>query len=574
MIFISTAFAQYNERAILTQAAQQMMMQRNFTQAEQAWLQILVKYPDDINSVAQLFQIYLHINQTEKAEKLILDYRSLLPDNLRQEYDIQLTIQQAKLELAWDKAMAYIQLYPGDEYRYRTLASYFERKGYFEQSIELYEKGRKTLGKNDIFAMEIGNTAFNYRLYEKAIIEYLGFLEKQPGNIFFVNNQIKTIMQERPELISQLKSMAAKSGSNEVKEVYASALNKVGRYQEALNQYELLPPEKLLLFANEQYAAGKDSVAVLAYHAVVNKFTDVQNQGEILIRMADLHTRMKNFAAATEILATLTDNAPVTTPNIPVKGLITNKFQRTKYNMQAYIMQSELALWQEKSIDEIISLLQNAYKVANQPEDRADIQYRIINTYYIFEQMKDVETELAKIRSGNPTEKFRYYSYLLATDRQQVGLADTLMNDLIIATPSSKYVNDLMTMNILLMNLKGKAIQDFQVAWRLKLRHKDQMAVNQMYELSVSSKDEELRMLAADWALQAGLRMAADSLYTFEWKDELNKEYAVYMRSRLQTDPGAAEKTAQDFLKDNPSSVFSPGFRQILQKAPTGRPTL
>lgn len=565
LIIASLVYAQYDEKAILTQKAQQLGFQRQYTEAEQAWLLILQKYPNDLTSITQLFQLYLQINQAEKADKLVKDYRAAIPDNIRTEYEIQLLVNQAKVTEAWDKSQAYIQLSPKDENRYRILAGYFERKGFYEQTIRIYEQGRTAIGNDKLFRMEIGNSAYNSHLYEKALTEYIVFLETQPGNLFFVSNQLKNIFTDNPELIKQLKGLAKASSSLEVKEAYAISLSRLGKLREALAEYELLPTEKLYAFANEQFANGKDSLAIIAYTTLRNRTPDVNTQGEIYIRLGELYIRLRQFTQADTILANIVD-----TKNNKVNPL----FERKKYALQAYLMLADLALWQNKGVDAVTKIYSEARKYAYQPDDQLEIEYRMIDTYYVNDRITEAETLLDKQNKSKQQDRQLYYSYLIAMAKLNPDKADSLLNDLMIAAPSSKYVNDLMTINILILNLSKSAQSTFYQAYRQKLSHRDSLAIDTLYELSKTSKDEELRVLAADWAFSAGFKVRADSLYSYDWKDEILKEYAALQRSKLQNESGKAENMAQDFLKSNPNSVFSPSFRQILQKAPGGRPSL
>ncbi len=565
LILASSAYAQYDEKAILYQNAQRLYSQRQFVEAEQAWLQVLLNYPNDISAVAQLFQLYLQINNADKAEKLLKDYRTVIPSNQWLEYDIQVDVMQAKLKDAMDKAQAYIQLAPNDEQRYRLLASYFERKGFSEQAVRLYEQGRAALGKTDIFNMEIGNNAFNSHIYDKAITEYIRYLEAQPGNIYFVGNQLKAILKENPDLITLVKRLAKASASIEVKEVYAITLSRMGRPGEALTEYEQLPSEKLYAFANEQYTAGHDSLAIAAFNTLRNKQIDVKTLGEVLLKTTEVYIRLRQFAQAESIISLIVN---------PVDNKVNSKFERMQFPFQAYLILADLALWQGKEFSSVIAFLDEARKVALNNIDKAEVDYRLIGTYFISKQYEQAEQLLLKQNNPRLLDRKWYFNYLIAMAQGKSESADSLLNELILTAPSSIFVNDIMTMNILLLNLSKSAQSGFLEAFRYKMSHRDSLAIQTVADLAVSSKDEELRILAADWAQTSGFKQWAEQLYNFEWQDELLKDYASLQRSKLQTQTSNAEIMAQDFLKTNPNSVFSPGFRQILQKAPTGRPNL
>lgn len=565
-LFAATALlAQYDERNIMTQNAQQLFNRRQYAEAEQAWLQLLQKYPNDVNAISQLFIMYLQINANDKAEKLIKDYRSVLPSNISLEYEIQLDVNQAKLKEAWDKAQSYIILNPKEEYRYRVMAGYFERKGFFDYSIRLYEQGRTALGKTNIFHMEIGNNAFNSQLYDKAVTEYIRFLEAQPGNIYFVSNQLKSILTENPNLISLVKRLAQASGSIEVKEVYAISLSRLGRLKEALAEYENLPNEKLTAFANEQFSAGQDSIAIVAFNALLKREIDVSVMGDILLKSGESHIRMRQFSAADRVLSEIIS---------PIDKKVNPKFERKRFAYQALMMLSDLAQWQQKDTEYVIDLLNEARKLSTGSEDIAEADFRLVGIHFINERFDDAEMILKRQNHIKYADRRLYYQSLIAFSRAKPETADSLINDIIISNPSSRYVNDLMTINILLLNLQPQAQKNFMTAYRHRLNHRDSLAIQILVDLSETTKDEELRILAGDWAVASGFRKWADQIFTHLWQDELLKEYAALQRSKLQTQTTNSESMAQDFLKSNPNGVFSPSFRQILQKSPGGRPNL
>ncbi|MFO7660115.1 MAG: hypothetical protein R6V77_04310 [Candidatus Cloacimonadaceae bacterium] len=565
ILITSALLAQYDERAILTQQAQMLSMQRQYTEAEQAWLLLLQKYPSDLNAVAQLFQLYLQISKPDKAEKLLSDYRTVIPDTMWLEYDLQLDIHQAKMKEAWNKAQSYLQLFPKDENKYRLVAGYFDRKGFFEQAIRIYEQARTALNRNEHFSMEIGNAAFNSQLYDKALNEYIRFLESQPGNVYFVSNQVKNILADNPDLLSQLKNIAKNSSSLEVKEVYAIALSRMGRLSEALAEYEQLPTEKLSTFANEQFAAGQDAISITAFHTLRDRQIDLTTLGDVLLKTSEAHIRLRQFAEAESTLTNIVD---------PVSKKVNSRFERRRFPFQAYMILSDLAQWQNKSVDDVTELLQEARRLAINSDDAAEVDFRLIGIYYTAEQYESAEMLLEKQNQVRQQDRKLYYSYLIAMAKSEAMAADSLLNQLIIANPASPYVNDLMTMNILLMNLSPDAQKGFLQAYRNRLSHKDSLAIQTVFDLSNTAKDEELRILAADWAVASGLKQWALAILNYEWQDDLLREYSALRIVKLQTQSGTSESMAQDFLKSNPNSVFSPGFRQILQKAPQGRQSL
>ncbi len=80
--------AQYDERQILVQEANQHLIRRQYDQAEAVFLQILEKYPNDLNSILQLMQIYLNLSSADKAEALLDKYQRTLSQEVYNEQRI------------------------------------------------------------------------------------------------------------------------------------------------------------------------------------------------------------------------------------------------------------------------------------------------------------------------------------------------------------------------------------------------------------------------------------------------------------------------------------------------------
>ncbi|MGC9362199.1 MAG: tetratricopeptide repeat protein, partial [Candidatus Syntrophosphaera sp.] len=166
LIVASLALGQYDEKNILTQQAYQLMAQRKYAEAEKMFEQILQKFPNDANSVMQLLNIYFQTSQLEKAEDLLKTRRRILPEKQAAEQEILLRIMQGNQNEAWRLSQAHLQRQNHGEGTYRLLAAYFERRGFYDQVLQLYKDARQKLGKPELFRLETANAAMNYKLFD------------------------------------------------------------------------------------------------------------------------------------------------------------------------------------------------------------------------------------------------------------------------------------------------------------------------------------------------------------------------------------------------------------------------
>ncbi|HNQ44060.1 MAG TPA: hypothetical protein PKI59_06500, partial [Candidatus Cloacimonadota bacterium] len=152
--------------------------------------------------------------------------------------------------------------------------------------LELYQQARTKLKNPELFRLGIANTSMNYRQFSTAVYEYLAFLMKNPVNLFFTNNQLKTILQEDSTQIAIIAAIADSSSNQAIKEAYASALLIQRDYTTALQIYKQLDTQKMSRFADEQAAAGNAIIAFQAYAYLDSVETDALRKVDLRYRMA------------------------------------------------------------------------------------------------------------------------------------------------------------------------------------------------------------------------------------------------------------------------------------------------
>jgi hypothetical protein len=62
---------------------------------------------------------------------------------------------QGKVSEAWNMSQRYLEQMAYNVNTYRTLAQYFERRGFYEQVIALYKEARIRLNSEDLFSLEL-----------------------------------------------------------------------------------------------------------------------------------------------------------------------------------------------------------------------------------------------------------------------------------------------------------------------------------------------------------------------------------------------------------------------------------
>jgi len=562
LLVLIPLWGQYNERDILNQQAYQMLGQRQFAEAEKIFLQVLEKYPDDANSVLQLLNIYFQTSQLDKAENLLRQHRRILPANQATEQEILLLVMQGRPDDAWNLGQTQLSRMNHSESTYRLLASYFERRGFYDHVLRLYEEARARRGNPDLFRLEIANAALNYRRFEQALREYLTFLEKNPSNIYFVNNQCKTILRENPELIATIGEFAETSANPIIKELYANALLSQNRAPEALEVYKNLPPERLLSFAEQQYAALNDEVALPAFEHLAGISTETLERNDYRLRQAFIHFRSGRHVETDSLLrAVIADSLMLERKN----------YQRRGVNLNARKLMAENSLALTKSTATAKTWYEEARRFCGSAYDRQNIDLALVRLLAIDQ---DFETALAILNGVNEPKHLETRDYLrfsVELLRGNTDVADSLMNEYVIRWPGGVYVNDAIYQMMFVLELSGKDLDSFHLANRMMLLG-DPAAVDTLAAVFASTDDEELLILAVEWAILLAEPDKALNLLEHDWQDPVSAEYAALLRLKLSTAEDEAQRFARDFLTANPGSIFAPKFRMSLARTGYSRP--
>lgn len=562
LLVLIPLWGQYNERDILNQQAYQMLGQRQFAEAEKIFLQVLEKYPDDANSVLQLLNIYFQTSQLDKAENLLRQYRRILPANQATEQEVLLLVMQGRPDDAWNLGQTQLSRMNHSESTYRLLASYFERRGFYDHVLRLYEEARARRGNPDLFRLEIANAALNYRRFEQALREYLSFLEKNPSNIYFVNNQCKTILRENPELIAIIGEFAETSANPIIKELYANALLSQNRAPEALEVYKNLPPERLLSFAEQQYATLNDEVALPAFEHLAGISTETLERNDYRLRQAFIHFRSGRHVETDSLLrAVIADSLMLERKN----------YQRRGVNLNARKLMAENSLALTKSTATAKTWYEEARRFCGSAYDRQNIDLALVRLLAIDQ---DFETALAILNGVNEPKHLETRDYLrfsVELLRGNTDVADSLMNEYVIRWPGGVYVNDAIYQMMFVLELSGKDLDSFHLANRMMLLG-DPAAVDTLAAVFASTDDEELLILAVEWAILLAEPDKALNLLEHDWQDPVSAEYAALLRLKLSTAEDEAQRFARDFLTANPGSIFAPKFRMSLARTGYSRP--
>jgi len=563
LLFLSASFSgllrgQYDQRQILLQQAQNHFGMRQYTQAENLYKQVLELVPTDQTAILQLINIAYATGNVDKAQDVLDRHGAYLPPITLLDQQIQILVYKGKAEEAWPKVLQSISMQPNDQNRYRTIASHFERRGFFEYVQRLYQLGRKNFKDPNLFALEYANSALYAQRYELALNEYLGWLERNPANLYFVNNQCKTILEADSTLINVITDKANSSSGIVLKELLAGVLVQRKDYAAALDVYKKLSPDKLVNFANQQFSSRQDEVAFLAFEYLETIETDIFRKNQYLFNRATIAHRNLDYQLADSLVTVVVQDSLLNLPQ--------NKW-RSGVGYSARKLKSELVLSFTHDAAQAIEWLTQAIEYTRSTVQIAEIQVETARLNILNQDLEAAKSILNQVNDNNFAEQKEHCLFLIALFENNIELADSLMNEQIIHRPEGKYTNDSIYLMMHLLNLSEESKSHFLASYRAYLLQ-DPNSIDMLSEIFSEDAEEELMILALQWALEFDQKDKALAILAHDWQDPIAREYSALLALLLEKSSSEQQRQAREFLKEYPNSVFSPEFRSILSSRP------
>ncbi|MCB5269712.1 MAG: tetratricopeptide repeat protein [Candidatus Cloacimonetes bacterium] len=563
LAMVLSLFSQYDEKQILSQQANQMMVQRQYNQAETIFLQILEKYPNDLNTILQLMQIYLNLNNGEKAENLLNQYQRMLPQTTYSEQRIQLLLMQGKMDEARAETDAYLSLHTTDASKYRLIANYYERRNFYDLAIELYERARAKIDRN-LFSLEIANAAMQAQNPPKALREYLLYMSSASNVNHYVKNQIKTIVLADSTLISEIATASQNYNTPIMNELYANALVSIRDYPRALEIYKSLPETYLRDFALEQMRLKNYDVALPAYRHLGNANPQPFQRLSYHFEVARMFYEQAEYDSCSLVLQNmLRDPYWKQSP----------ANQRNRLHVQIRKLIAETSLARGEDINTVKSLMEEARSFTAQLIERDELDLDLAKLHVISGEYQIAEAKLNSISQAPLIAKRDYLRFLSRFLQNDTAAADSLMNEYMLKHPGDENANDIIYLNMLSINMQPEQQKSFASAITL-LQQMRPEGIDSLQVVFSSNQDEELLLLAVEWAIGFGDFERARNILEHEFQDALAAEYASYLRLALMADAQEELELARNFLKSKPNSIFSPGFRQVIARVANSRISL
>jgi len=421
--------AQYDERRILVQEANQYLMRRQYSQAEDVFLQILEKYPNDLNSILQLMQIYLNLSAGEKAEALLDKYQRTMPEAVVTEQRIQLLVMQGKLIPAFRMAESYLQVNAQNQNKYRLIASYFERRGHYESAISIYQKARAELDDN-LFRMEIANASMQLQRYPEALSEYLAYMANSQNVNLYIKNQIQSIVQQDSTLLPIMQTAAENTGSDIINELYASALLSLRRNREALEIYKQLPLTYMRDFAREQLKQEHYELARIANRHLAENSAQPLQRLTYSFEIARIFHQEAQYDSAAVVLSKLINDAYWRQSPVNL---------RNRLNVSIRKLKADNDLARGEDLDSVLDQMRDAQHYSTQTQLSQELDLDLARLSILNLDYRAATQSLQSVKAAELLEKRDYLHFLSAFMQSQSDVADSLMHEFILSHPGGDF---------------------------------------------------------------------------------------------------------------------------------------
>ena len=554
------AFADVNENDILKRRASSYRANKQYEKAISLYETVLKNDPNDVENIHALIIILLQTSKIEQAEKLLDKYEKRMQDTQYFQLRLMVLLHKAEFDEAQKLSNRFLNKQRGNINNYGTVAKVFEQYRQYEASIEIYLKARKIAGDENLYVREL---AYDYQVlkdHKNAVREFVRLVENRNQYAAFVLSRFKSMLLEETSVIRYIKETAGKSENHAIREIYALCLGEIGEDEKALKEYEDLPAENLLKFADRMEKNERLDVAIRAYNIYLIRSVNIIENAKTKIALANIHIKQNELTKAEEILLELYQDKDLKSRR--------NRY-KTRANRQCRELLAEIYLMRNASQKEIIKYLEEAKEFTFNKNDISEIEYRIIHLLIM-----NGENDLAKEKlrnvlenenSGSDTfKKGYYYSFLIAIMTNDAE-SDSLLGELLINIPEDAMTNDALLLFQSTNHVQNDADrEDLLKAYRKRSLFKNQEAIELLQSIYERSKIEDLFFLAGEWAMQTGNMELATEIFSHEFSKPDLRQFAILKLTEIENDKTAKRNFSRDFLQNNPQSIFSPQFRRML----------
>ncbi len=575
--------SQQDSKRILLNQARRMEARRDYEEALRLYKDMLQDYPQDEEVLERLLNVYISTHRHQDAKELLQENKNAFSSDNYIKNKIVLMGELGNIDAAYKIGLDYLNDNRTRVNLYHELALVYERIRQYESAVEILNKGRTQAGDEYIFAVDLARNYQRVNELEKAITEYIKHLSKNTGFLYFVTNHIKSILENDKQMIGHLRSLLSDSDNKVLLEMYALALTHLELYGEAFEVYRRISLEKLIEFADEIMAKGEYKIASKAYQEFYNNVDDPVERAQVKLKIVTIQIVKGELSEALQILIDLTEE----------EALKDRRYRyRTRINREIREMLADVAIRMGKPEEDVIYWLNEAYKFAINQNERQEIKLGKVRYYTMIENYENARNTINETLDINSSStRIRnigyYYQYLLELMENSVS-SDSLMAEMMINIQGDDLTNEAIFLSVMMREIRPDNKDFFLAAYREKNLYQDEKALFILLKSLISTQeeriedidpsnildfvdedtiyeDEEILIIAAQWADNFGNHDLAKQLYSYKYNNDALLGYATLKLSELQkNDKRNYQSTLTTFLSANPQNIFAPQLRLLL----------
>lgn len=548
----------FGQRTTPAQDIEQARLLEELGQYEKAVIQyerVLQKSPLNAPALNALPRLYIRLEQFDKAIGLLENQISRSPRSIvyrRMLADVFLRAN--RMDEAREQCAALMAAYPKDESVIRLVASLYTAHNRYQDAVQTYLDGRRSLGQPDAFALPLANIHTTLVDIPLATAEYVRWLTHQPKQFPVVDDRIDQLTElSNPDLMEKaLLGTTAQHPQN--KEVYKLVGNFYLRHNkpaDALAQYrkaDALDGARgvyLLEFATWAMREAHHEEAISAYKDLSETALPDPVKAQASIGLANAYSRLEKYE---EAMATYQQTLSL--------------YPRTRHSEEAMFHIADLQLTYKHDPQQALIAFRSLLAAAPETPYRAEAMFRIADCHIARDSIRDAITQYNRIL--DPTSKLegphifaraKYHLAEMDLFRGEFDSAKEKFTEVADGFTGNTYANDALQWVIFLDEGRGggdEAMKAYLEALLLKRQYKPQESLDAYKLFAGKHPDSPIGDLAI---LQIGVLL--DDLHKpheaiAAYRDLIDR----YPESRLRVD--AQRRIAEIYehrLTDYPQAI-------------------
>ncbi len=329
--------------------------------------------------------------------------------------------------------------YSQDEFIYRLLATCKLRYGLYDDAIDLFAKGRKTLAKPDLFSEDLSAIYEAQRNYPAAVGEYLSQLKANPGLFGIITIKIRGLAadSDQPDAIVDVLKRQIKENPKQqfLREILGDIYIKLGKMPDALECYRAMGADNdddgqsLVSFASRCYDSKAFGTAISAIdeYFKISKKVNFRERAIFVKAMAQ-----QNLGQADSALQNFL--------------VLSRDALDYRIKDQSGFLAGEIYFQSMKNCDSALFVWNSTLKSARDQESSNKIKTEIALCYLSQNNIKSAKGALDPFNDGSAVnsinEKARFLIGEIALITGDYGLAVNTFKSMAFQNPGGDYCNE------------------------------------------------------------------------------------------------------------------------------------